>query len=123
MILSAVAASGYHTLQIQIEEKAKYGRGRPVNGQPRTPQGYHYIISYSIDQNDQAVKPLRLEAGCFVLLTNLSSDQEYKSWPADKLLRLYKEQNGIEKNFGFLKDPMIVNSLFLKNPNASKCWA
>jgi len=114
--LQAVAASGYHTLQIQIEEKVKYGRGRPVNGQPRTPQGYQYIVSYSIDQNDQAVKPLRLEAGCFVLLTNLSGDQDFRDWPADKLLQLYKEQNGIEKNFGFLKDPTIVNSLFLKKP-------
>lgn len=115
-ILQAVAASGYHSLQLQIEEKAKYGRGRPANGQPRTAQGYQYIISYSIDQNDQAVNPLRLEAGCFVLLSNLSSNQELKDWPADKLLQLYKEQNGIEKNFGFLKDPVIVNSLFLKKP-------
>jgi transposase len=114
--LHAVAKSGYHTLQIQIEEKAKYGRGRPANGQPRVPQGYQYILSYNINENDQAVKPLRLEAGCFVLLTNLSTDQEIKQWPADKLLQLYKEQNGIEKNFSFLKDPVIVNSIFLKKP-------
>jgi transposase len=114
--LHAVAGSGYHTLQIQIEEKAKYGRGRPANGQPRVPQGYQYILSYNIDENDQAVKPLRLEAGCFVLLANLSKEQEIKDWPADKLLQLYKEQNGIEKNFSFLKDPVIVNSLFLKKP-------
>ena len=31
-------------------------------------------------------------------------------------LRAYKEQHGIEQNFGFLKDPLIVNSLFLKKP-------
>ncbi len=30
------------------------------------------------------------------------------------LLKTYKEQHGIEKNFGFLKDPLIVNDLFLK---------
>lgn len=114
--LQAVAASRYHTIQTRINEKAVYGRGRPANGQPRVAQSYQYIISYSIDENDQAVKSLRIEAGCFVLLANLSSDQELKDWPADKLLQLYKEQNGIEKNFGFLKDPMIVNSLFLKKP-------
>ena len=78
--------------------------------------GASVYCRYSIDQHDHSVKPLRLEAGCFVLLTNLSGDQEFKDWPADKLLQLYKEQNGIEKNFGFLKDPMIVNSLFLKKP-------
>ena len=26
------------------------------------------------------------------------------------------EQHGIERNFGFLKDPLIVNDLFLKKP-------
>jgi len=31
-------------------------------------------------------------------------------------LRLYKEQHGVERNFGFLKDPLIVNDLFLKSP-------
>ena len=32
------------------------------------------------------------------------------------LLRVYKEQYGIEKNFSFLKDPLIVNDIFLKKP-------
>ena len=49
-------------------------------------------------------------------IANLSTEQEIKDWPADKFLQLYKEQNGIEKNFSFLKDPVIVNSLFLKKP-------
>jgi transposase len=29
----------------------------------------------------------------------------------------YKDQHLVERNFGFLKDDMIVNSLFLKTPN------
>jgi transposase len=32
------------------------------------------------------------------------------------VLRAYKEQHGVEQNFAFLKDPVIVNSLFLKKP-------
>ena len=36
-----------------------------------------------------------------------------RCFPGD-ILRIYKEQHGIEKNFGFLKDPLIVNDLFLK---------
>ena len=32
------------------------------------------------------------------------------------MLRLYKEQHGVERNFGFVKDPLIVNDLFLKSP-------
>jgi transposase len=35
---------------------------------------------------------------------------------ARDVLRAYKEQHGIEQNFAFLKDPLIVNSLFLKKP-------
>ena len=46
------------------------------------------------------------------ILTNLLDQQA--DWPAPELLSLYKSQIGIEKNFSFLKDPAIVNSIFLK---------
>lgn len=36
------------------------------------------------------------------------------------LLELYKNQSGIEQNFGFLKVPVIVNSIFLKKPSCIK---
>jgi transposase len=32
------------------------------------------------------------------------------------LLKAYKDQKGIERNFGFLKDPAPVNAIFLKKP-------
>jgi len=32
-------------------------------------------------------------------------------------LETYKEQYGIESDFGFLKDPIIVNDIFLKKPH------
>jgi transposase len=35
-------------------------------------------------------------------------------WNARDLLGLYKNQSGIEQNFGFLKNPVIINSVFLK---------
>jgi transposase len=35
---------------------------------------------------------------------------------ARAVLQAYKEQHGIEQNYGFLKDPLSVNSLFLKKP-------
>ena len=37
-------------------------------------------------------------------------------YSAEQILRTYKEQNAIEKNFSFLKDDQIVNALFLKRP-------
>jgi len=50
-----------------------------------------------------------------VLLTNVPTAGEMAHRARD-VLRAYKEQHGIEQNFGFLKDPLIVNSLFLKKP-------
>ena len=53
------------------------------------------------------------EAGCFVLLTNRPKTGD-DAQSAQQLLETYKGQRGIEHNFGFLKDPLIVNDLFLK---------
>ncbi|MCG2795104.1 MAG: hypothetical protein L6427_04440 [Actinomycetia bacterium] len=33
------------------------------------------------------------------------------------MLAAYKEQHGTRRNFGFLKDPLIVNDIFLKRPD------
>jgi transposase len=106
------SACGYHQLKIQVEQVAKYGRGRPAVGKPRPVLRYEYRLTTAISQDPEKVKPLRDEAGCFVLLTNLMDQKQ--DWPAAELLSLYKSQIGIEKNFSFLKDPAIVNSIFLK---------
>lgn len=37
-------------------------------------------------------------------------------WSAPQCLQAYKEQHGVESNFSFLKEPLIVNDVFLKNP-------
>jgi len=55
------------------------------------------------------------EAGCFVLLTNVPTQGEM-AHSAGGVLRAYKEQHGVEQTFAFLNDPVIVNSLFLKQP-------
>src|SRR5207302_9551397 len=53
--------------------------------------------------------------GCFVLLPTVrpAGDMAHS---AREILTVYKEQHGTEQNYGFLKDPVIVNSLFLKKP-------
>ncbi|MBW2633441.1 MAG: IS1634 family transposase [Deltaproteobacteria bacterium] len=113
--LNSAAVGSYHQLQCEINKIAKYPRGRPAKDKPRTPIGYEYKLAVEITEDLSAVTPLRLEAGCFVLLCNISSDDGLGS--AKELLTLYKDQSGIEQNFGFLKDPLIVNSIFLKNPH------
>jgi len=55
------------------------------------------------------------ETGCFVLLTKVPPTGAM-AHSAREVLQAYKEQHGVEQNFAFLKDPVIVNSLFLKKP-------
>ena len=110
--LARTANTGYHRIMTKIEEVPKFGRGRPAQGKPRTVLRYEYVLTATIVEALEKVEPLRFQAGCFVLLSNLVGQQE--DWPAAELLTLYKSQIGIEKNFSFLKDPVIVNSIFLK---------
>lgn len=113
--LNTAAAGSYHKLQCEINKVAKYPRGRPAIDKPREPIGYEYTLSVKITEDKAKITPLRLEAGCFVLLCNVENDDNL--WTAKELLTLYKNQSGIEQNFGFLKDPVIVNSIFLKKPH------
>ena len=106
------ANTSYHRIVVDIEKIPKFGRGRPAKDKPRTPLRYEYALSTKILEAPEKVDPLRAQAGCFVLLSNMVNQQ--KDWPAIELLKLYKSQIGIEKNFSFLKDPVIVNSIFLK---------
>ncbi len=112
--LHAAAAGSYHKLDCTIEKVAKFSRGRPAKGQPRIPVGYEYQLHLDIVPDEQLVEPLRVEAGCFVLISNLTSPIDKENFSSLELLRLYKDQDGIERNFSFLKDPVIVNSIFLK---------
>jgi hypothetical protein len=73
--ITKTAANSYHNLCMISGTVAKYRRGRPAKGKPRTPIGYEYLLDVKIEVDANAVAPLRLEAGCFVLLTNLSSTQ------------------------------------------------
>ena len=78
------------------------------------PYYYEYLITPLLKEDTKKVETLQEEAGCFVLLSNLMSHTEKSEWRGQDLLRLYKNQSGIEQNFGFLKDPVIINSVFLK---------
>lgn len=102
------------TISATIDKKPKYPRGRPKKGEKRVPQKFEYGITPVLQMDTKKVEILRKEAGCFVLLSNLMSHSEKSEWCGEDLLRLYKNQSGIEQNFGFLKDPVIINSVFLK---------
>lgn len=96
-----------------IVEKPVYARGRLNKEGIRKIKEMRYLIHTQVEQNVDAIAAMEEDAGCFVLLTNIP--QEKKS--ATEILRIYKEQNFIEQNFVFLKDPLVVNDLFLKLPH------
>ncbi len=108
-------STGFHHMDITVTEQYRYASGRPKKNIPRTPIETRYILSITIVEDEDALEKRRKVAGCFVLLTNIDNEKSTE-YTAEKILKIYKEQNGIEKNFGFLKDDQIVNAMFLKLP-------
>jgi transposase len=107
--------SAYHYVEVQVEEHPKYGPGRPSQKQPRVVKALRYGLKVTLHERVEVVARKVQEMGCFVLLTNVPTAGEM-AHSALEVLRAYKEQHGVEQNFAFLKDPVIVNSLFLKKP-------
>ena len=112
--LRAVSAA-YHRLEVAVEERLVSGRGRPSAHKPRPITARRYRLKTAISPQTERIARLEEEAGCFVLLTNVPTAGELAHSARD-ILTVYKEQHGTEQNYGFLKDPVIVNSLFLKKP-------
>ena len=102
-------------MQVEVEERPQYGPGRPSRTQPRRVKAWRYGLQVTLHERSDVIARKTQETGCFVLLTNVPTVGEMAHTARD-VLRAYKEQHGIEQNFGFLKDPLIVNSLFLKKP-------
>jgi transposase len=107
--------SAYHGVDVEVQERPKYGPGRPSSTQPRVVKALRYGLQVTLHERVEVIARKTQEAGCFVLLTNVPTAGEMAHRAGD-VLRAYKEQHGIEQNYGFLKDPLIVNSLFLKKP-------
>jgi transposase len=107
--------SAYHYMEVQVEEHSKYGPGRPSQKQPRVVKALRYSLKVTLHERAEVIARKVQEMGCFVLLTNVPTAGEM-AHSAPEVLQAYKEQHGVEQNFAFLKDPVIVNSLFLKKP-------
>lgn len=108
----------YYEINTQVEEKPIYGKGRPRKDGFQKIKEMRYVVSADIAEDVVAVSTFREEAGCFVLLTNVRKETEGEQigYDSKAILEAYKDQYGIEQDFGFLKDPVIVNSVFLKKP-------
>jgi len=88
--------------------------GRPPKDKP-APTEIRYQLSWEVLENNEGIAEERELAGCFVLLTNVPNSGS-DTLDSVGVLRTYKGQYGVEADFAFLKDPLIVNDLFLKTP-------
>ena len=114
--MSRLTEGAFHRLVGEIEEKAHYGRGRRKSDGTSTPTHTTYHLRLRVERNAEAVERAEKETGCFALVTNVAVEGPC-AMSGRELLAAYKDQHYIERNFGFLKDPVIVNSLFLKTPS------
>jgi transposase len=107
----------WHRLEdIQVVEKPHYERsGKPKAGTLPTRITYHLQATPVL--REEVVATHRQRAGRFILATNSVdvTDSEYLS--DEQLLQTYKGQQGDERGFRFLKDPLFfASSVFLKAP-------
>ena len=112
---SRIPKGRFHRLSTEIQEIPKYGRGRPRADGSQTIARMAYKVKLNVERNQEAIAKAEKEAGCFVLITNASAEGE-EGVDSKGLLTIYRDQNTVDRNFGFLKDDAIVNALFLKTP-------
>jgi transposase len=112
--LRAVPAA-YHRVNVTVEERPVYGRGRPSPHKPRPIKALRYRLKTTMSPKTERIVRMEEEAGCFGLLTNVPTVGDL-AHSAREILTGDKDQHGTEQHYGCLKDPVIVNSLFLKKP-------
>jgi transposase len=108
-------SSRLHNVKTTIDSFTVRKRGRPSANKP-APTSTRYRLSWELELDAHAVEREKQIAGCFVLLCNVPVDGE-GYMDGEKVLKTYKGQYGIESDFAFLKDPLIVNDVFLKKPH------
>lgn len=104
----------WHELSdIQTVEKRHYGKaGKPSKDD--VPIRISYGVKAIITPLESEISAQSIRCGRFILATNVL-DSEHLS--PDKALAEYKAQQGVERGFRFLKDPLFfASSVFLKSP-------
>ena len=105
----------FYDIQGEVEEAPVYASGRPRADGTRKIKRVIYRLKLTIVPREKAIDRARKEAGCFVLLSN-EPEEAMGGMSSKELLSAYQDQHSVEQNFGFLKDPVFVNALFLKTP-------
>src|SRR5499427_1315049 len=89
--LRAVRAA-YHGIEVTVEERPVYGRGRPSTQKPRPIKAMRYNLFINDTTTTERITRLEEEAGCFVLLTNVPTAGDMAHSARD-ILTVYKDQH------------------------------
>lgn len=104
----------WHQLShLETGEKSHYDKaGKPPKD--AVPARISYHVTGSVTPIDSEIAAQRVRCGRFILASNVLNSTQLS---ADEALREYKAQQGVERGFRFLKDPLFfANSVFLKSP-------
>lgn len=102
-----------YDIDSMIETIYKYNqRGKPKSTDIKVASGYRVIATFK--RNIKLIEQLQNSKGRFILATN---DLDKDSYSNTIMLEEYKQQQGVESGFRFIKDPwFMVDSVFLKSP-------
>ncbi|HHY30021.1 MAG TPA: IS1634 family transposase [Syntrophaceticus sp.] len=98
--------------EIKEEQIIKRRVGRPRKDEPINYQINYRAIPSLVSVNEQFVKDLKAKASTFVLITSILDDNEF---PPGDVLREYKNQTAVELSFRFLKNPVYIDGIYVKN--------
>ncbi len=101
-----------HEITGTIEEITKRKRGRPGKNETYLPTIYKINLVIHEPSAEKMIL-IKAKAATFVLITDLVDSEK---WPAHVILREYKEQQTVETKFKILKDPKLLDAVFLKKP-------
>jgi transposase len=104
----------WHQLwELETVAKPHYDKaGKPK--QDAVPTRISYHVTGTVIPIDTEIAAQRIRCGRFILATNVLDSSQLS---ASDALREYKAQQGVERGFRFLKDPLFFTaSVFLKSP-------
>lgn len=105
----------WHTTEWTVESemfiKPREKRGRPKAGEQPEEGTRYFIKLMSIQEKDDVITKKREQLGLFILVTNR---EENEAWPNKRVLQTYKGQESAETRFRLLKDPAILDAVYLK---------
>jgi transposase len=107
----------WHELTFTVQEE-RYTLRRTTRGRPKAgtvpEEGVRWKIIVSPPRlNEKVVNEQKEKLGMFVLMSN---HLEEGSWTHRKILQTYKGQDAAETRFRLLKDPAILDAVYVKYP-------